>query len=178
VTALRKIEARGELPEGFPLIIGTFCFWALSPHFYRFLASRIDLPEATKIDIPKEGGVILSANGRSVSIPLEEVRPFIRSACQSCFDPTAEWADLAVGSTEYDMAWNTLIVRTDRGQSLLEAALEANILQVKPYPSERLPILREAVQGKKLRVLRALKAQQPETSYLQLAETDRKAIEA
>jgi coenzyme F420-reducing hydrogenase beta subunit len=178
ITALRKIEASDQYLGRLSLLIGTFCFWALSAAFYRFLASRIDFSETARVDIPKQGGVIFSANGTSTSIPLDEVRPFIRSACQSCFDPTAEWADLAVGSTEYDPAWNTLMVRTERGQSLVDAACDANILQVKPYPSERLPILLEAVRGKKLRVLDAIEAQRPETAYLQLAEADRMALKA
>lgn len=176
VAAVRNIEARGEVGCHLPLLIGIFCFWALSPAFYRFLASRPELVKATKLDIPKEGGVVFSRDGESMSIPLEEVRSFIRPACQSCFDPTAEWADLAVGSTEYDPAWNTLLVRTDRGQSLLEAALDAKVLRVKPYPAERIPILREAVRGKKLRVLEAVEARRPEALYLQLSEEHRESL--
>jgi coenzyme F420 hydrogenase subunit beta len=178
VTALRKIEASGRYPERLSLIIGIFCFWALSPAIYRFVASRTDLPEATKVDIPKEAEMIFSVNGNLASIPLEEIRPFIRPACQSCFDPTSEWADVSVGSTEYDPAWNTLMVRTARGRSIVEAAVEANMLEMKPYPPERLPILWEAVQGKKHRVLEVLEAQGPETAYLQLTEADRIRLRA
>ena len=176
VAALRKIEARGEGVNRLALVIGVFCFWALTPPFYRFLASRANLARATKMDIPKEGGLVFSVNGGAVRIPLDQVRPFIRPACQHCFDPTAEWADVSVGSTEYDPDWNTLVVRTARGQALVDGAVAADALEVKPYPAERVPILREAVRGKKLRVLAALEAGRPDAAYLRLSPERRAAL--
>jgi len=176
VAALRKVEARGEAESRLAVVIGVFCFWALTPAFYRFLASRADVARAAKMDIPKEGGVVVSVNGGAVRIPLDEVRPFIRPACQHCFDPTAEWADLSVGSTEYDPEWNTLVVRTARGQALLDAAVAAGALELKPYPAERIPILRAALRGKKTRVLAALEAGSAETAYLQLSPERRAGL--
>lgn len=177
VAALRKLEARAE-GASLSLLIGVFCFWALAPGFYRFLAARADLVRASKIDIPKEGGVVFSLNGRTAQVPLEEVRPFIRASCQTCFDPTSEWADLAVGSTEYDPAWNTLVARTTRGQALVDAAVDAGVIETKPYPPDRIPILRAAVLGKKLRVLDAVDAGRPEAAYLRVSEEGRMAIAA
>ena len=176
VAALRKIEARGEGGNRLALVIGVFCFWALTPPFYRFLASRADLARAAKMDIPKEGGVVFSVNGGAVRISLDQVRPFIRPACHNCLDPTAEWADLSVGSTEHDPDWNTLVVRTARGQALVDGAVAAGALEVKPYPAERIPILREAVRGKKLRVLAALEAGRPDAAYLRLSPERRAAL--
>jgi coenzyme F420 hydrogenase subunit beta len=128
------------------------------------------------MDIPKEGGVVFSVNGGAVRVPLDQVRPYIRPACQHCFDPTAEWADLSVGSTEYDPDWNTLVARTARGQALVDGAVAVGALEVKPYPTERLPILRQAVLGKKLRVLAALEAGRAEAAYLRLSPERRAAL--
>lgn len=177
VEATRKLQARGD--DGrLPLVVGIFCFWALAPSFYRFLQRRSDLARATKIDMPKEGGMTFAVNGRTATVPIEDVRPFIRPACQSCFDPTAEWADVAVGSTEYDPAWNTLIVRSERGRALVERARAAGALETKPYPPERIPILKEAVQRKKLRVLESQEAGVPATTYLELTDAQRLAVRA
>jgi coenzyme F420-reducing hydrogenase beta subunit len=175
VEAVRKIEARAGQGR-IPLIIGIFCFWALAPAFYRFLGQRGDLARATKLDMPKEGGMTFVLNGRSASVPIEDVRPFIRTACQTCFDPTAEWADVAVGSTEHDPAWNTLVVRTERGRALVDLAREAGAIEVKPYPPDRVPILKEAVQRKKLRVLDAQEAGAPAAAYLQVTDAQRVAL--
>ena len=177
IEAVRKIEARAGR-ERLPLAIGIFCFWALTPAFYRFLERRGDLARATKLDMPKEGGMTFALNGRSASVPIDEVRPFIRPACQTCFDPTAEWADLAVGSTEHDPAWNTLIVRSERGREFVDLAAAAGVIELIPYPEERLPILKEAVQRKKLRVLDERASGAPAAAYLEVAESHREAVRA
>jgi coenzyme F420-reducing hydrogenase beta subunit len=177
VEAVRKIQARGD--DGrLPVVIGLFCFWALAPGFYRFLAQRDGLARAEKVDMPKEGGMTFSLGGRSTSVPIEEVRPFIRPACQTCFDPTAEWADIAVGSTEHDPGWNTLIVRTERGRAFVDGARQAGVLELRPYPADRVPILREAVQRKKARVLDAHATGTPAAAYLALGQAHRQAVRA
>ncbi len=178
VAALRKVEEREAAAGRVAVVIGVFCFWALTPAFYRFVSSRRDVAGATKMDIPKEGGVVFSVNGNTVRVPLDEVRPFIRPACHHCMDPAAEWADLSVGSTELDPEWNTLVVRTARGEALVNAAVAAGALEVKPYPAERVPILRTAVRGKKLRVLDALEAERPEAAYLHLSPERRATLRA
>jgi coenzyme F420-reducing hydrogenase beta subunit len=178
VAAVRKIQSRAEGDGGIRLVIGLFCFWALSPDFYRFVRSREELNGAAKIDIPKDGGIVFSGAGRSVTVPLEEIRPFIRPACQSCFDPTAEFADLAVGSTEYDPGWNTLIVRSARAQVLVDAAVNAGVIELVPYPEERLPVLRAAVLAKKRRVVAMRDAGHGDTAYLQLTDAERDALAA
>lgn len=177
VEAARKIEAHAGGAR-LPLVMGIFCFWALAPTFYRFLQRRSDLARATKIDMPKEGGMTFEVHGRTATLPIEDVRPFIRPACQSCFDPTAEWADVAVGSTEYDPAWNTLIVRSARGRELVERARGAGAIETTPYPADRLPILKEAVQRKKLRVIDAHESGATTTAYLELTERERLAVRA
>jgi len=70
------------------------------------------------------------------------------------------------------------VVRTARGQALLGAAVNAGLLEVKPYPAERIPILRAAVRGKKLRVLDALDAGRAEAAYLHLSPERRAAVRA
>jgi coenzyme F420-reducing hydrogenase beta subunit len=178
VQAIRKIEASGKTGHRVGVVVGLFCFWALAPSFYRTIGSRSDIARATKVDIPKEGGVVFTRNGDRTTVPLDDVRPHIRTACHTCFDPTAEWADVAVGSTEHDAAWNTLVVRTPRGETLVDAALAAGVIEARPYPPERIPILRQAVLGKKRRVVAALDADLPEARYLRLPEDLRTTISA
>jgi hypothetical protein len=106
----------------------------------------------TRVDVPPEVLALATGSG-VVNIPVEEVRAFVRPACRLCFDPTSEFADVAVGSTEQDPAWNTLVVRTARGRDLVGATRAAGVIETRPYPAERLPLLRRAVRNKKLRVL-------------------------
>ena len=171
VTALRKMQALGgggrhPAAGKVGLVIGLFCFWSLSPDFYRFLADNVDVDLVTKVDIPVEGLVVTTRDGER-RWPVEEIRRFIRPACLECFDPVAEMADLSVGSTECDPRWNTLVVRTAAGRQLVNEAVAAGVLEIKTYPPERVDILRRAVRNKKLRTLAAQEAR-GEAAYLRL----------
>ncbi len=60
----------------------------------------------------------------------------------------------------------------------MDGAVAAGALEVKPYPAERIPILRAAVRGKKTRVLAALEAGSAEAAYLRLSPERRAALRA
>lgn len=164
VTAWRRWEALGRAAQAdhylaspqAALVIGLFCFWALDGAFIPWLKDRIGaLPDWMDIG-PQE--VILKTNQGEKRVPVDEIRPFVRSSCQGCLDPASELADVAVGSTELDPQWNTLVIRTQRGQEAVQAAQEAGWLELKPYPAERLPILRQAIHNKKSRIIKAKEA--------------------
>ncbi len=180
VTAARKLEglAAGEgvahIPPAAPaLVIGLFCFWALAPGFYRWLAEQVDPRQVGSVDIPVEGLEVRTIDGIH-RWPVDAIRPFIRPTCLQCMDSTAELADVSVGSTEYDPAWNTLVVRTARGMELVEQAQRAGVIEMKPYPPERMPLLRRAVLQKKQRVVRAMAEGQ--AAYLRLEQAQRDQI--
>jgi coenzyme F420-reducing hydrogenase beta subunit len=180
VIAVRKLQGltvenqAPQLPQGNPsLVIGLFCFWALSPQFYHWLAGQVDPQQVTGMDIPQEGLEIETASG-IVRWPVDQVRPFIRPACLQCFDCTAEFADISVGSTEWDLDWNTLVVRTRQGAKLVEEAKRAGVLEVKPYPLEREPLLRQAALNKKLRVLQGM--EKGDITYLSMSDSYQKQL--
>lgn len=153
------------------LVIGLFCFWSLNPGFYGYLGEKSGGEEIIRVDIPVEGLMVTTGKG-TVSRPVEEIREYIKESCRNCIDCTSEWADLSVGSTEYDPAWNTLVVRTEKGESLVNRASREGVIEIKPYPQERLPILRKAALNKKMRVLGG--AGRPD--YIQLSEEYMAAI--
>lgn len=162
ILGLRKMQALTERSEHnlsakkVNFMIGLFCFWSLETEFYSFLHAKTSSDRLLKLDIPQNYVVATTENGE-MQIPIDELRAFIRPSCQNCFDPTAEFADVSVGSTEYDPEWSTLIIRSSRGQEIVKKVCNSGNLETKPYPEERLPLLHNAVFNKKKRVLEDLK---------------------
>ena len=60
---------------------------------------------------------------------------------------TAEFADVSVGAAEGIEGWNTLIVRSERGQELVEAARKAGVIETDALPDESLNHLKGASLG-------------------------------
>jgi coenzyme F420 hydrogenase subunit beta len=60
---------------------------------------------------------------------------------------------VSVGSAEGIEGWNTLIVRSERGQELVEAARKASVIETDALPNENLHHLKGASLGKRRRAL-------------------------
>lgn len=139
------------------LTIGLFCTWALSSEeFIRFLEKRVSLSEIKKVDIPPPPAnvfEIYTGAGR-ISVPLDEIRRFIRPACTYCTDMTAEFADISVGAAEGIEGWNTVLVRSEKGAELFRKAKSKKILEVDKMPAQNLEHLKEASLLKKKRGLK------------------------
>jgi coenzyme F420 hydrogenase subunit beta len=139
------------------LVIGLFCTWALRyDDFARFLAEKVPLGQIVKVDIPPPPANLFQVftDSNRIDIPLDEVRPFIRPGCSVCLDMTAEFADVSVGAAEGVAGWNTLIVRTDAGRELVEAAQAKGVIETQPLPDQSLAHLKEASLNKKKRGLK------------------------
>jgi coenzyme F420 hydrogenase subunit beta len=87
------------------------------------------------------------------SISLDHVRKFVRPTCTVCLDMTAEFSDLSIGAVEGISGWNTVIVRTAKGQELMEEARRARAIEVADMPRANLKHLQEAALLKKKRAL-------------------------
>jgi len=85
-------------------------------------------------------------------------------------DMTSELSDLSVGTVEGVDGWNTVVVRTDRGEDLFKRALDAGIIESQPLPEENTQHLKTASVLKKQRALKALKERgETENGYLILS---------
>jgi len=142
------------------LVVGLFCTWALDYRaFAAFLKSRFGVKPIRKLDItpPPERLLRVTAGDEFHQIPLDEIRAFIRPSCQVCLDMTSEFSDLSVGTVEGAEGWNTVIVRTEKGDDLLRLAESKSVLETRAYPEDKWTHLKEASVLKKQRGLNALK---------------------
>ena len=142
------------------LVIGLFCTWALDYRpFTGFLKERFGDKPIQKLDItpPPERLLNVTVANELHQIPLDEIRAFIRPSCQVCLDMTSELSDISVGTVEGEEGWNTVIVRTARGEDLLRHAEDKGVLETRNYPDDKWAHLKEASVLKKQRGLNALK---------------------
>jgi len=54
-----------------------------------------------------------------LTVPLKEVKEFVRSNYKICGDFTAESAGISVGGVGSPDGWSTIVSRTNRGQEFL-----------------------------------------------------------
>jgi len=138
------------------LVIGLFCTWALSyTDMLEFLKKDYPVEKIGKMDIPPPPANVLQLQlpDGMKSISLDHIRKFVRPTCGLCLDMTAEFSDLSVGAVEGIPGWNTVIVRTAKGQELLEGARKAGMIEVTEIPRANFTHLQEASLLKKKRAL-------------------------
>jgi len=141
------------------LVIGLFCGWALADGFHQFLQEKFDLPQAAKFDVPHHPAHTFDVYTKSgkESVEIDEIKEFINPACSYCWDMTAEFADISVGSGRAMFkGWNTVIVRTKAGAELMDLARKKGVLETQPIPVESLTNLKKAALNKKKRALSSI----------------------
>ncbi len=145
------------------IAIGLFCTWALDgDDFLAYLkAENIDSDLISFMDIPPppaEDAILTLENRqdmtrREVKIPLQDLRKLVLSGCAVCPDMTSLYCDISVGALEYDPGWNTLIVRTEKGERLVDYAVKKGLLTTAPLSGKSLDGLTLAAQNKRERAV-------------------------
>jgi coenzyme F420 hydrogenase subunit beta len=140
------------------LVIGLFCGWALSwRELKALLEKRFGKDVILGLDIPpsKHNAMEIHTSRGITEISLDEVIPFVRKSCRYCWDMTAEFSDLSVGSArtpegwEIARGWNQVIVRTPVGEDLIDRARERGLLEFRDMPDGNLERLKRASLNKK-----------------------------
>lgn len=163
---MKPIPERDNNIDKLKLVVGLFCGWALSwERLMDLLTAKTELAAITGLDIPPsryQAMHIYTTNG-TIEVPIDEVNRCIRGACHYCFDMTAEFSDISVGSArlsegwEEARGWNQVIVRTDLGMELVELARKKRRLEFREVPEGNLQRLKAASLNKKGMALKNLK---------------------
>ena len=155
-------------PAGIPdfvdksgMVIGLFCAWALDvSKFEDLIKDKIDLSLLQKVDIPPPPANVMSftTSNKEITLPLSEIRTGVPLGCSYCHDMTSEFSDVSVGSLELkgENNKNILIVRTDRGEKLVNEAMNAGYIKTSPIPEEASSGLSNASMNKKKRAFARL----------------------
>ena len=147
------------------LVVGLFCGWALSWRGLKgMLEQKIGNNSVSRLDIPpsKYHSMEVHTMDKNIEISLDEVLPLIRKSCKYCFDMTAEFTDISVGSARcpegWDVArgWNQVITRTEIGEELIHLARTRGLLEFRDIPEGNLEKLKKASANKKRLALKNL----------------------
>ena len=89
---------------------------------------------------------------------ISEERKVMPLGCSYCHDMTGEFADISVGAldSKNEKNKNILIVRTERGEQLVNDAIKSGYIKTAPLPAEALDSLSKASMSKKKRSLARL----------------------
>ena len=163
LTAVAQMQANPLQKETHcvPIVlrVGLFCNWSLDTRqLMDLLIQRLDGAEIRRMDIPPPPADImtLESDKGSVTISLTDIKPLIPHTCFVCLDMTSEFADVAAGLFEGRPGWNTLIVRSETGERIVEQACDEGYIEIEDFPTENLKHLSKAAADKKERSLRTL----------------------
>jgi coenzyme F420 hydrogenase subunit beta len=153
---IRMHAAREGLEDPIAMTVGLFCTWSLDfRKLEAILKEKTDIAAIEKIDIPPPPAEVMEifSKGRTVTVPLVEIRTAIPASCAYCADMTAEFADISVGMLEGSQGVNTLITRTARGEALARDAAAGGHLVLEPCPAESIKGLEFAASQKRKRAM-------------------------
>lgn len=163
VLASAQIRTNPMNEEGFSdpiaLLLGLFCTWSLDFRLFEPYVSEItEIGRISKMDIPPPPAEVMEihTDGDKIKVPLETIRSHVSNSCTYCPDMTSEFSEIAVGVLEGRPDMNTLIIRTENGQKLVEEAENQGYLVIEDMPQENLDHLIWAAENKKKRALQKL----------------------
>jgi len=163
ITAVAQMRtnpmAKDDFTDPVALTVGLFCNWSLDTRrLQALLSEKLDVAGIRSMDIPPPPAdiMVLQTSGGRVEIPLSDIKALIPQTCFICPDMTSEFADLSVGMFEGRPGWNTLIIRSETGATLVENARNEEALETEDMPADKLAHLVGAAGEKKARALRML----------------------
>lgn len=157
VMGIRKMQtypfATRFLADKVKLLIGIFCMEnfpkaSLQTFIDGKLSSSFESTE--KMDIGKGKFWIDTPEGKK-GLPLKETHGYEQAGCNICLDYVAELADVSTGSVGAPDGWSTVFTRTDGGNDIFTAAVDAGVIETKPMDDVKpgLGLLEKLSKGKK-----------------------------
>lgn len=157
ILGIRKMQAypfsSRFIADKIKMILGIFCMENFPlASLDTFLDAKMDssLDATKKMDIGK-GKFWAETADETKGIPIKDTHGYEQAGCNICTDYVAEYADISTGSVGSPDGWSTVLLRTDDGNSLFKAAVDAGIIETKAIEEVKpgLPLLEKLATGKK-----------------------------
>jgi coenzyme F420 hydrogenase subunit beta len=155
IQGLRKVQT-AEQPyevgkEKIKLLIGLFCMENFTEELLNFVKEKVglDLEGVKKFDIKGKELLVYDEVGKVHAIGLDEIKGYESEGCSVCMDYTAELADISVGSVGSEDGWSTVFARTERGEKIVEGAVEKGYIEAKEIEEKGLGLIRRLGESKR-----------------------------
>ncbi|NVM54158.1 MAG: Coenzyme F420 hydrogenase/dehydrogenase, beta subunit C-terminal domain [Candidatus Helarchaeota archaeon] len=166
VQAMRKYQVYSNIFEdiwgSIEYVIGIFCMETFSYENVVKISEDIcktPITNVSKMDINKGKFFVYDLEKNPSEVPIKEVTSLARHACHYCVDLTNELADISCGSIGSGPGWSTVVVRSEKGKKLYNAALKKKFFQIKDIPADKpfgIPLIEKLAKGKRKRNFKGL----------------------
>ena len=131
IMAASKLQYYTDSPIDVKL--GLFCMENFSYRYLGYILEEYDLTmnDIEKFQIDKGFMFLLLKTKETVKIPLSVAKRVLRKNCKICVELTSETSDISVGSIGSEDGWSTLIVRTEKGEEIVNGAIEHKFIEAK-----------------------------------------------
>ncbi|MBR4396584.1 MAG: Coenzyme F420 hydrogenase/dehydrogenase, beta subunit C-terminal domain [Methanobrevibacter sp.] len=141
IMAASKLQKYTDSPIDVKL--GLFCMENFSYKYFENLLKEYDLTmnDIEKFRIEKGFVFLFLKNKETVKIPLSVAKRIIRKNCNICVELTSETSDISIGSIGSDDGWSTLIIRTEKGEEIVNGAIEEKFIEAKELEQAQFELL-------------------------------------
>ena len=130
--------------------LGLFCMENFSYKYFSVLLKEYDLKmdDIEKFQIDNGFMFLLLKTKKTVKIHLSVAKRVIRKNCNICVELTSETSDISIGSIGSDEGWSTLIVRTKKGEDIINGAIKQNFIKTKELTESQFNLLNRIAETK------------------------------
>ncbi|MDO5825670.1 MAG: hydrogenase [Methanosphaera sp. rholeuAM130] len=148
IMAASKMQHYTQTPIFFK--IGLFCMENFSYSYFSKMLETMDLTmdEVEKFRIEKGFAFLTLKNGKQVKISLSKAKTVVRKNCHICVELTSETSDISIGSIGSENGWSTVIIRTERGEKIIEEAIKQKFIKAKELTPSQLKLLERIASNK------------------------------
>lgn len=139
IQAVRKVQVypigMRDVDDKIALALGIFCMENLS---YQALEAIVEdhcnqkMESVKKMDIGKGKFTVYTERGAVSQMPLKLIHKYVQPGCNVCLDYVANLADISSGSVGCPDGWSTVFVRSTKGNTVWEGAIDAGLFEIKP----------------------------------------------
>ncbi|MFW9878595.1 MAG: Coenzyme F420 hydrogenase/dehydrogenase, beta subunit C-terminal domain [Candidatus Thorarchaeota archaeon] len=137
IYTIRCMQSLGIIPShNIDLCLGLFCYEnfffdrAKGKHFEKHF--KVKFEDIEKINIKEDLIIKVKSGGtksKTIHIPFDKLKNYMRSACNACDDFTNIYADISFGGLGSPDKFTTVITRTKKGDEIFNKALKAGVIK-------------------------------------------------